>query len=141
MVSLKRARRTRRRPVAEQANGAEPTRALERLGAVLADDTRPAGPAGQTAAQAAVCQTSAWPERMEGVGKRARRVSDLLGEDHDLAVLTERIQEAPLGRDDVKLLRRLIGRRREKLQAEAHRVARRLYRRKPGKFVRRLGLA
>ena len=41
---------------------------------------------------------------------------------------------------EVKLIKGLIRRRRHKLQRQGEGLARRLYRRKPGKFVSRLGL-
>jgi hypothetical protein len=85
--------------------------------------------------------TSAKPDRVRKVSRRARRLSDLLGEDHDLGLLGERIRAGALRRDDVKMVMRLIGGRRGELQDEAAGVARRLYGRKPDKFIRWLGLA
>jgi CHAD domain-containing protein len=84
---------------------------------------------------------AARPEEMRKVAKRAHRLADLLGEDHDLAVLQERVSSSRLAPDDRALVSQMIDRRRDELHHEAQRVARRLYRRKPGKFVRRVGLA
>jgi CHAD domain-containing protein len=82
------------------------------------------------------------PKRMKKLAKRARRLSKLLGDDHDLAVLRQRIEghPAPLSPDELELIDGLIDRRRGELQGRARRLAVRLYRRKPAKAVRRLGL-
>ncbi|HWG08880.1 MAG TPA: CHAD domain-containing protein [Solirubrobacteraceae bacterium] len=80
------------------------------------------------------------------VAKRADALGELLGEEHDLAVLAERVRReaeagrasgAP-GRGTRKLLLRLIEQRRRKLRRRALRDGERLYGRKPRKFVRRL---
>ncbi len=82
------------------------------------------------------------PKRMKTLAKRARRLSQLLGDDHDLAVLSERIGEHPehLRPDDLELINGLIDRRRRELQRQGLRLAKGLYHRRPGKFIRRLGL-
>jgi hypothetical protein len=79
---------------------------------------------------------------MKRLAKRARRLSKLLGDDHDLAVLRQRIEEHPaqLRPDDLERINALIDRRRRELQGQARRLAEGLYRRGPGKFVRRLRL-
>jgi CHAD domain-containing protein len=80
------------------------------------------------------------------VAKRADELGELLGEEHDLAVLAERVRRegsapdasgAP-GRRTRKLLLKLIARRRRKLRRRALRDGERLYRRKPKQFVRRV---
>lgn len=81
------------------------------------------------------------PKAMKKVTKQAHRLSDLLGEDHDLALLEQRMSAQPLSEKELRLLRRLIARRRRELQDESQLLARRLYRRKPGEFARRLGLS
>jgi hypothetical protein len=83
----------------------------------------------------------ATPKRMKKVSKQAHRLSNLLGENHDLVRLEQRLPEGPLSERDLKLLKRLIARRRRELQDEARPLAQRLYRQKPGKFARRLGLS
>jgi CHAD domain-containing protein len=82
------------------------------------------------------------PKRMKKLAKRARRLSKLLGADHDLAVLRQRLREHPsqLRPDDLELTDALIDRRRRALQGQARRLAKRVYRRRPAKAVRRLGL-
>jgi CHAD domain-containing protein len=83
------------------------------------------------------------PKRMKKLGRRAHRLADLLGDDHDLAVLLDRAHAQPelLDPSELELLAALVGRRREPLQGEAFRRAARLYRRKPRKFTHRLALS
>ncbi len=80
------------------------------------------------------------------LAKRADDLGELLGEEHDLAVLAARVRRgakagrtsgAP-GRRARKLLLRLIARRRKKLRKRALREGERLYARKPARFVRRM---
>jgi CHAD domain-containing protein len=71
----------------------------------------------------------AWPRVVKAQSKAAHDLADLLGDDHDLAVLAERVErgvatDAPI--DDEAVLG-LIARRRAELQAEAIPIARRLY--------------
>jgi CHAD domain-containing protein len=71
----------------------------------------------------------AWPRVVKAQSKAAHGLADLLGDDHDLAVLAERVErgvatDAPI--DDEAVLG-LIARRRAELQAEAMPIARRLY--------------
>jgi CHAD domain-containing protein len=86
---------------------------------------------------------------MLGVKKLARRtdeLGELLGEEHDLAVLAQRVRRegktgrasgAP-GRRARKLLLKSIAARRRKLRKRALRDGARLYGRKPARFVRRV---
>lgn len=74
---------------------------------------------------------------------RADRLGDLLGEEHDLWMLCAYVEEHPrcfgadmLARD--ALLGR-IERRRKRLRKRALKLGARLYKRKPGKFTRRIG--
>ncbi|HEV7529305.1 MAG TPA: CHAD domain-containing protein [Solirubrobacteraceae bacterium] len=86
------------------------------------------------------------------IGKVARRADDLaelLGEEHDLAVLAERVRKeakatrasgAP-GPGTRKALLKLIARRRKRLRRRALREGRRLFARSPRSFVRRVRAA
>ncbi|HEY2570621.1 MAG TPA: CHAD domain-containing protein [Solirubrobacteraceae bacterium] len=86
------------------------------------------------------------------IGKVARRADDLaelLGEEHDLAVLAERVRTeakatrasgAP-GPGTRKALLKLIARRRKRLRRRALREGRRLFARSPSSFVRRVRAA
>lgn len=80
------------------------------------------------------------PKRMKKLARRAHDLSDLLGEDHDLAVLLERAQRQSqlLSPAELEVLAGLIARRREALQREALHRAEKLYRRKPRKLARTL---
>lgn len=77
--------------------------------------------------------------------RRADRLGDLLGEEHDLWMLglyasehPEAFGEDTLARDD---LLALIGRRRKRLRKRALKLGARLYRRSPARFTQRLRTA
>ncbi len=85
-------------------------------------------------------------ERLRRLGRRADELGELLGEDHDLAVLAERIRAGRkrgaqdtwrLGRRSRRTLLTLIARRRRKLRRRALRRGERLYRPRPRDFMRR----
>jgi CHAD domain-containing protein len=80
-------------------------------------------------------------KRLRRIARRADHLGETLGEEHDLALLAEQVR---VHRDCFKgekatrrTLERAIERRRERLRARAWRLGERLYRRKPGRFVRR----
>jgi hypothetical protein len=79
------------------------------------------------------------PGTMHGHAQEAHRLSDLLGDDHDLAVLRASLVASgaalPVDLDSVIML---IDHRREQLQAEATLVGTRLYAEKPKAFRRRI---
>jgi CHAD domain-containing protein len=78
------------------------------------------------------------PPRMRST---AHHVSDLLGEDHDVALLRTqalRHRRELVDRDALTSLTGVIDRRRAQLRAEALGEAERLYRRRPRRFVRRI---
>lgn len=83
----------------------------------------------------------AWPEGLGPLETQFHRLSDLLGEDHDLAVLWQIIGNdrtcIPGARDRNRLYSR-IGRRRSKLQDEAFRLGLLLYAEKPSAFTSRM---
>ncbi len=79
------------------------------------------------------------------LARRADRLGEMLGEDHDLAVLTELIaaargggrpREARIGKRTQKLLLKLIERRRAELRRRALRAGKRVYKSGPSRFVR-----
>jgi CHAD domain len=81
------------------------------------------------------------------LARRADELSELLGEEHDLAVLAERVRSYSkrsrpkrerVGRATRKRLLKLIARRRRRLRRRALRRGKRLYRRSPKHFVARL---
>ena len=83
------------------------------------------------------------------VARRADELGELLGEEHDLAVLATRVRGeakatrasgAP-GAGSRRALLKLISRRRKRLRKRALRHGRRLYGRPPKRFVRRMRAA
>ena len=72
----------------------------------------------------------AWPEVLEAQAEAAHVLSELLGDDHDLAVLAERLQEeggAAAGLIEGDEVRDLVEHRRLQLQDAAFRLGRRIY--------------
>jgi CHAD domain-containing protein len=83
-----------------------------------------------------------WPEVMKPYGSAAHELSDVLGDDHDLAVLRSLVAE---GRDaaavtpaDLDPLVEVIDERRAELLEAARRLGRRLYAERPQAFAARL---
>jgi hypothetical protein len=80
--------------------------------------------------------------RLHRVARRADRVGEMLGEEHDLALLARAARKRPehfAGRRGTrKALLKAIERRRKRLRRRALREGERLYRRKPKVFLRRL---
>jgi CHAD domain-containing protein len=87
-------------------------------------------------------------EPLHRLARRADRLGELLGEDHDLAMLAEHLgapgenghSHAPaVGAKTRKLLLKLIARRRRRLRRRALIKGERLYALEPKRFVRRVG--
>jgi CHAD domain-containing protein len=72
---------------------------------------------------------AAAPKRLKTTRAQARELSDLLGDDHDLAVLAERVADAPV-------LAMVIERRRAELETRAFEIGAQLYRRRPRRFAK-----
>jgi CHAD domain-containing protein len=70
-----------------------------------------------------------WPGIMKAQAKEAKRLSKLLGEDHDLAVLAERV--------DDDQLHEMIDIRRAELLEQSRDLGRRVYAERPKAFARR----
>jgi CHAD domain-containing protein len=70
-----------------------------------------------------------WPGVMKAQAKEAKKLSQLLGEDHDLAVLADRVNDPQL--------HRMIDERRAELLADARALGRRIYAERPKAFARR----
>ena len=84
-----------------------------------------------------------WPDVAKAYAGEADRLGELLGDEHDLAVLDERLARdgaALRMRADVGEVRALIAERRAELAAEALALARLLYGEQPKAYGRRLGL-
>ncbi len=88
------------------------------------------------------CQvlTPLWPKRMRAMADAAHDLSDLLGEDHDLAVLAQTAREhrSALTKEERRVLERAVRRRRKKLQRAADRLGSSLYAERPRKLAARL---
>ena len=88
------------------------------------------------------CQvlTPLWPKRMKAMADAAHDLSDLLGEDHDLAVLAQTAHEhrRSLTKEERRVLERAVRRRRKKLQRAADRLGAKLYAERPRKLAARL---
>jgi CHAD domain-containing protein len=83
-----------------------------------------------------------WPELMDPLADQVHELSDLLGDDHDLAVLCEWAQTHPAaagGMSGLEAFNEAARRRRSELQAEALVLGERLYGERPRAFLRRLG--
>ncbi len=83
----------------------------------------------------------AYPKRLKALSRRAHDLADLLGDDHDLAVLRDYVDAHPQCFDDESDKRALLAvldRRREALQRDALALGRKLYADKPGRFVDRI---
>ena len=83
-----------------------------------------------------------WPDVMEAQAEQAHVLSELLGDDHDLAVLRERLVSDPAVAAgvpaDLDPLIGVIDRRRAELVAEARLLGRRIYAERPSAFERRM---
>jgi CHAD domain-containing protein len=78
------------------------------------------------------------PKRLKAMARQAHDLSDLLGDDHDLAVLRDYVEAHRALLDDQAsqdALLGLIDRRRKTLEAEALALGRRLYKRRPKAFA------
>ena len=81
------------------------------------------------------------PARMKPLARTVHRLSELLGDDHDLVVLGQRVDARPQDFHDAEapvLLRGLCERRRAELQVAAFGAGSRLFQDPPAKFVGRI---
>jgi CHAD domain-containing protein len=81
-------------------------------------------------------------KQMKRVARTAHRLSEMIGDEHDLALLGERAAERRDRFDDEAAaddLAERIERSKAELRSAALELGSRLYRKKPGKMVRRLG--
>lgn len=83
----------------------------------------------------------AWPQTMQSMAESAHHLTDLLGQDHDLAVL-QGIVENELkdvsADNERELLEPLVSQRRADLQKEAGELGRKLYAESEDEFVNRI---
>jgi CHAD domain-containing protein len=83
------------------------------------------------------------PKTLKRLGRRAHHLADLVGEDHDLAVLLDRARERAerLEPGELERFTVLVDLRRRRLQRQALRLGRRTYARNPRKLTRRITAA
>jgi CHAD domain-containing protein len=79
-----------------------------------------------------------WPEVLGASAEQAHRLTDLLGEHHDLAVLRTDLTDRSFGAADSEALAAAIAAREEELAGAALTLGRRLYAEKPKAFRARL---
>jgi CHAD domain-containing protein len=80
-----------------------------------------------------------WPKVMKARYKETKYLSDLLGDDHDLAVLRATLEEEAGGAADERAaLIALTRRRNAELRAEAWRLGRRLFAGDPERYAERM---
>ncbi len=80
----------------------------------------------------------AWSGPLSAVAEEAHRLTDLLGDHHDLAVLREDLHERQLGEEETRALEAAIDARQAQLAGEALDRGRRLYAERPKAYGRRL---
>ena len=82
-----------------------------------------------------------WPALLKNVEKETHRLADLLGEDHDLAILKQtvldQVKECDLGPQS-RVLSRQIEPKRKALETKAISLAKRVYTDRPKEFVNQL---
>jgi CHAD domain-containing protein len=122
---------------------------LRYVGEMLDRQTPPAGLGLTLAGGARLWQrpaaTSGTSKRLRRIARRADRLGEVLGEDHDLAVLAELVANrsggrngAPrLGRPTRRALRKSIAKRRRSLRRKALKEGKKLYQFPTKSFVRR----
>lgn len=84
-----------------------------------------------------------WPVMMEGLADELDTLGEYLSDDHDLALLRQRVLEPAErsgDRTDLEALIALVDQRRGELQREARRLGQRVYLEKPQAFASRLGV-
>jgi CYTH domain-containing protein/CHAD domain-containing protein len=82
--------------------------------------------------------SGAWSAPLEATAEEAKRLSDLLGDHHDLAVLREDLHQRRLGEEETGKLEVAIEARQEELATEAFDLGHRLYAERPKDLHRRL---
>lgn len=83
----------------------------------------------------------ATPNGNSKVLKHARRLAERLGDDHELAMLSEEISTddyVSVNAETIKVFRKLIEQRRAKLQNDSLKVGEKLYQQKPREFTKKV---
>jgi CHAD domain-containing protein len=80
----------------------------------------------------------AWSAPLRAAAEEAHRLTELLGDHHDLALLRADLRERRLGEEETHSLEAAIDTRQSELAGEAFDLGRRLYAERPKAFERRL---
>ena len=80
----------------------------------------------------------AWRPPLEAAAEEAHRLTELLGDHHDLALLRADLHQRQLGEEETRALEAAIAAHQEQLAGEAFDLRHRLYAEKPKAFSRRL---
>lgn len=82
-----------------------------------------------------------WPDLLRELAAQTHKLADHLGDDHDLAVLRQKISSnaGAFQRQDRDALIAVLDRRRKQLQDKAFKLGARMFVEKPGRFASRLG--
>lgn len=83
--------------------------------------------------------TPAWPELLEPTARETHRLTDLLGDAHDLSVLVARLDGLPLAEEDRRRVAGWAAARQGELRRSALEVGACLYAESPKAFVTRIG--
>ncbi len=83
-----------------------------------------------------------WPALLKRMRREVDKLGDLLGKEHDLAVLRDTLlkHEDDINQEDLHAFLSLLERRDWELQAEAETIGRRIYAEKPRDFLRRISV-
>lgn len=83
----------------------------------------------------------AWPDLLHGLASQTHKLADHLGDDHDLAVLRQKISSHADAFEvqDRDTLVSVLDRRRKQLQDKAFTLGARIFEEKPKRFVGRIG--
>ena len=120
---------------------------LDRRGSGKAGAARKRSASGKAAGSGKSARSGKYAQQLRDVASRADELSELLGEDHDLAIFAQNLRAARrshdhsawhTGRSTRRTLLKLIAKRRRKLRVRALRQGARLYRAKPKRFTRRI---
>lgn len=82
-----------------------------------------------------------WPEQMDAMAEELKVLGELLGDDHDLFMLQQAVEQHGVGNDrvpEVEALNGLIDQRQQELRAKALALGARFYTEKPSAFCGRL---
>ncbi len=82
-----------------------------------------------------------WPKQIKHYAKETKKLSDYLGDDHDLAELTAYVKATPdccAGKEEQEALLALIAKKRHKLMRKTWPLAERIYAENPGDFIDRI---